>query len=83
MDAHLSRPGWRGEDLGLSTVQGTLTASDWRGRGRGKWEAGRRQKFFFSIKKIPKPPRLLTWLQVALHDPTATLIAEDNIETTH
>ena len=26
LDAHLPRPGWRGEYLGLSTGQGTLTA---------------------------------------------------------
>ena len=26
LDAHLPRPGWRGEDLGLPTGQGTLTA---------------------------------------------------------
>ena len=43
LDAHLPRTGWRGEDLGLPTGQGTLTAL-WTGEGGGggveggKWE---------------------------------------------
>ena len=38
LDAHLPGPGWRGEDLGLSTGQGTLTALR-TGEGEGeKWE---------------------------------------------
>ena len=35
MDAHLPRPGWRGEDLGLPTGHGTLTAL-WTGEGPGE-----------------------------------------------
>ncbi len=42
MDVHLPRPGWRGEDFGLSTGQGTLTAL-WTGEGEGEeWEEGER-----------------------------------------
>ena len=45
MDAHLPRPGWRGEDLGFPTGQCTLTTlrteaggvGDVQGVG-GKWE---------------------------------------------
>ena len=50
LDAHLHRPEWRGEDLGLLTKQGTLTAlrigegeSGAKGRER---EVRRRWKFF-------------------------------------
>ena len=42
MDAHLYGPRWRGEDLGLPTGQGTLTAlkteEEGRGGGKGGWE---------------------------------------------
>ncbi len=50
MDAHLTKPGWRRVVLGLPTGQGTLIAlqadegEGLDGGGRGKWEAGRRQK---------------------------------------
>ena len=52
-DAHLPRPGWRGEDLGLPTGQGTLTAlrtgeggeGGVRGVG-GYWEEGRNGNFY-------------------------------------
>ena len=50
MNAHLLRPGWRGEDLGLPTGQGTLTAL-WTGEGGGggKEEGnGRRWKFLIN-----------------------------------
>ena len=47
LDAHLPRPGWRGEDLGLPTGQGTLTALKTREgggfgeeEGKGKWGGG-------------------------------------------
>ena len=47
MDAHLYRPGWRGEDLGRPTGQGNLTALRTReggggeeGKGKGRWEGG-------------------------------------------
>ena len=36
-DAHLYRSGWKGEDLGLPTGQGTLTALKTR-EGGGGWE---------------------------------------------
>ena len=40
LDAHLPRPGWRREDLGLPTGQGTLTVLQ-TGKGGGKeWEVG-------------------------------------------
>ncbi len=40
LDVHLPRHGRRGEDLGLSTGQGTLTAL-WTGEGGGEeWEEG-------------------------------------------
>ena len=39
LDAHLPRPGWRGEDLGLPTGQGTLTALR-TGEGRGEGVGG-------------------------------------------
>ena len=54
LDAHLHRPGWRGEDLGLPTGQGTLTALRTRERGggggkdEGKREARRRWKFLIN-----------------------------------
>ena len=39
MDAHLPRPGWSREDLGLPMGQGTLTAlSTRKGGGGGKRE---------------------------------------------
>ena len=41
MDAHLPRPGWRGEDLGLPMGQGTLTALKTGEGGRGGGESGR------------------------------------------
>ena len=48
MDAHLYRPGWRREDLGLPTGQGTLTAlrtrkgeGDGEGDGKGRRGGGR------------------------------------------
>ena len=42
MGAHLYRPVWRGEDLGLSMGQGTLTALKTREGGRGgEGEVGR------------------------------------------
>ena len=41
LDAHLPRPGWRGEDLGLPTGQGTLTAlRTGEGEGGGMGEVG-------------------------------------------
>ncbi len=55
MDARLPRPGWRGEDLGLPTGQGALTAL-WTGEGgerrgrRGKEMVGGEEAEFFSIK---------------------------------
>ena len=55
LDAHLPRPGWRGEGLGLSTGQGTLTSlrTGEQGGGEvagvgGKWEDGRRWKFLIN-----------------------------------
>ena len=55
MDAQLHRTGWRGEDLGLPTGQGTLTALRTGGGGRweegGKREAGRRWKFLIKKKR--------------------------------
>ena len=46
MDAHLYRPGWRWEDLGLLTGLGTLTALQIREGGeKGKWrEKGVREE---------------------------------------
>ena len=42
LDPHLPRPGWKGQDLGLPTGQGTLTALRTGERGGGgvggKWE---------------------------------------------
>ena len=43
--SHLPRPGWRGEDLGLPTGQGTLTALGTEeegggGEGEGKGRRG-------------------------------------------
>ena len=44
MDAHLYRPGWRGEDLGLPMGQETLTAlRTGEGRGGGEGEGKGRQ----------------------------------------
>ena len=46
MDAHLPRPGWRGEDLGLPTGQGTLTAlctGDGGGGGMGEGKGNGRR----------------------------------------
>ena len=61
MDAHLYRPEWRGEDLGLPMGQGTLTALRTReegggaeGEGKERWEgerkrdAGKRWKFLIN-----------------------------------
>ena len=59
MDAHLPRFGGRGEDLGLPTGQGMLTAlrtRNGRASGEGKekggvggyWEEGRKWTFFIS-----------------------------------
>ena len=56
MDAHLPRPGWRGEGLGLPTEQGTLTSlrtgegvgGGLRGVG-GTLGDGRRQKFLIKL----------------------------------
>ena len=39
LDAHFPRPGWSGEDLGLPTGQGTLTAL-WTGEGGSRREIG-------------------------------------------
>ena len=51
LDAHLPRPGWSGEDLGLITGQGTLTALR-TVEGGGKWkereENGKRWKFLIN-----------------------------------
>ena len=45
LDAHLYRLGWRGEDLGLPTGQGTLTALKTReGRGGGEGNGKERQR---------------------------------------
>ena len=51
LDAHLPRPGGRGEKLELPTGQETLTAL-WTGKGEeavggvgGYWEEGRKWKF--------------------------------------
>ena len=44
MDAHLPRPGWRGEDLGLPTGQGTLTALRTREGGEGGEGEVRRER---------------------------------------
>ena len=41
MDAHLYRPGWRRENLGLPTGQGTLTALRTREGGGGEEEEGK------------------------------------------
>ena len=41
MDAHLYRPGWCGEDLGLPMEQGTLTALRTREGGEGEVGRGR------------------------------------------
>ena len=57
LDAHFPRPGWSGEDLGLPTGQGTLTAL-WTGEGGvveledggEKWKEGRRWKFLSKNK---------------------------------
>ena len=44
LDAHLYRPGWRKEDLGLPTGQGNLTALRTReGRAGGEGKVKRRQ----------------------------------------
>ena len=55
LDAHLPRPGWKGEDLELPTGQETLTAlrtgeGDREGVGEvvGKWEEERRGKFLIN-----------------------------------
>ena len=55
MDAHLPRPGWKGEDLELPTGQETLTALRTGEGGRegvgevgGKWEEERRGKFLIN-----------------------------------
>ena len=61
MDAHLPRPGWSGEGLGLPTWQGTLPSLK-EGEGRrasgvagGEWEKGRKCKFLNGkIKKTQK-----------------------------
>ena len=46
LDAHLPRPGWRGEGLGLPTGQGTLTAlrTGEGGGGGGEREKGGREE---------------------------------------
>ena len=44
LDAHLPRPEWRGEGLGLPTGQGTLTALRTGGGGEiGEWEGNGRR----------------------------------------
>ena len=51
MDAHLYRPVWRGEDLGVPTGQGNLTALKTRegaGGGRGKEKGGREEVEIFN-----------------------------------
>ena len=51
LDAHLPRPGWRGEDPGLPTGQGTLTALRTRkggGGGRGRKKGGGEQVEIFN-----------------------------------
>ena len=51
LDAHLPRPGWRGEDLELPTGQETLTAlrtgegGEGVGVMGGYWQVGRKWKF--------------------------------------
>ena len=50
MNAHLYRPGWRGEDLGLPMGQGNLTALRTReggsgGEGEGKGKRGGGENF--------------------------------------
>ena len=50
MDAHLYRPVWRREDLGLPTGQGTLTSLRTReggegGEGEGKGRQGGGENF--------------------------------------
>ena len=51
LHVHLPKLGWSGENVGLPTGQGTLTVL-WTGEeGGGKWEEGRRWKFFKIIKK--------------------------------
>ena len=44
LDAHLPRPGWKGENLGLPTGQGTLTALGTREGGPEKLGEGERSK---------------------------------------
>ena len=53
LDAHLSRPGGRGKELGFPTGQETLTAlgngeggGEGVGGAGGYWEEGRKWKFF-------------------------------------
>ena len=48
MDAHLYRPGWRGEDLGLPTGQGILTALRTKKGGEGKEGEGKREVEIFN-----------------------------------
>ena len=58
LDAHLPRPGWSGENLGLPTRQGTFTGEGGGERGRvgGKWEKGRR--WIFLINRIKKKKKV-------------------------
>ena len=44
MDAHLYRPGWRGEDLELPMGQGTLSALRTREGGRSREGEGKRRR---------------------------------------
>lgn len=59
-DPRLPRPGWRGQDLGLPTVQGILTAlwtEEGRGGGRGKGKELRgeeEEKIYSNDNKIKK-----------------------------
>ena len=53
LDAHLPRPGWSGEDLGVPTRQETLTAlrtgeggGEGVGGAGGYWEEGRSGNFY-------------------------------------
>ena len=51
LDAHLPRPGWRGEDLGLPTGQGTLTALRTGEGGRRRKMGGEEVEIFNNNKK--------------------------------
>ena len=51
LDAHLYRPGWSGEDLGLPTGQETLTALKVReggGGGEGREKGGGKEVDIFN-----------------------------------